>query len=187
MITVRELSAGLYGAWRLAQGDRGGLAYFDASPQGARRSFHAALVALPIATLFLVLDLVHQDIDAHLAKIAVVFLLAFALDWAAYPLAVLKLAPMMGCDDRVLLYIPALNWARVLELVALLPAALAGAVEITGIGALLRLILMMAVLVYQWFVAKTALEITGAQAAFLAGLNLMMGFIISIWALSLVR
>jgi hypothetical protein len=178
---------GLYGAWRLAHGDKAGLAYFDASAKGAMRSFYAALVALPVATVFLTLDLTHQDIDTPAAKVALVFLLAFALDWAAFPLVVLKLAPMMGCDDRVLRYIPALNWARVLELVALLPAAAAGAAETGGLGALLRLILMMVVLVYHWFVAKAALEVTGAQATFLVGLNLIMGFVISLWALHLIQ
>ena len=187
MITVREISAGLFGAWRLAHGDKAGLGYFDASANGAMRSFYAAMVALPVATLFLALDLTHQEIDAPATKIALVYLLAFALDWAAFPLAVLKLAPMMGCDDRVLRYIPALNWARVLELVALLPAAAAGAVDAGGAGVLLRLILMMVILVYHWFVAKAALEVTGPQAALLVGLNLMMGFVISIWASSLLQ
>ncbi len=187
MITVRELSSGLYGAWRLAHGDRAGLAYFDASANGAMRSFHAALVALPIAILFLGLDLTQQEFTTPGLRIALVFLLAFALDWAAFPLVVLGLAPMMNCDDHVLRYIPALNWARVLELVVLLPAAVVGVAEAGGMGALFRLILMMIVLVYHWFVAKAALEVTGPQAAFLVGLNLVMGFIISLWALSLIR
>ena len=187
MITVRELSSGLYGAWRLAHGDRAGLGYFDASVNGAMRSFHAALVALPVAALFLGLDLTQQEITTPGLRIALVFLLAFALDWAAFPLAVLALAPMMNCDDHVLRYIPALNWARVLELVVLLPAAVVGVTEAGGMGALLRFILMMIVLVYHWFVAKAALEVTGRQAAFLVGLNLVMGFIISLWALSLIR
>jgi hypothetical protein len=187
LITVREVSSGLYGAWRLAQGDKGGLSYFDASAKGAMRSFHAALIALPLATLFLALDLSQQEIETPVALVVLVFLLAFALDWAAFPLVVLELAPMMGCDDRVLRYIPALNWARVLELAILLPAAAAGTAEAGGMGAMFRLILMVVVLVYHWFVAKAALEITGPQAAFLVGLNLVMGFIISVWALKLIH
>ncbi len=187
MITVHELSMGLTGAWRLARGDRAGLGYFDASANGAIRSFYAALVALPLATLFLGLDLANQDIDTPVAAIVLVFLLAFVLDWAAFPLAVLGLAPKMGFEDHVLRYIPALNWARVLELVVLLPAAALGAAEVGGMGAMFRLVLMMVVLVYHWFVAKAALEVTGPQAAFLVGLNLLMGFIISLWVLSLIR
>ena len=187
MITVHELSMGLTGAWRLAHGDRAGLSYFDASANGAIRSFYAALLALPLATLFLGLDLANQDIDSPVAAIVLVFLLAFALDWAAFPLAVLGLAPMMGYEDNVLRYIPALNWARVLELVVLLPAAVLGAAEAGGIGAMFRIALMIIVLVYHWFVAKAALEVTGPQAAFLVALNLLMGFIISLWALSLIR
>ncbi len=187
MITIPEISSGLFGAWRLALGDKAGLSYFDATASGALRSFHAAFLALPLGILFLILDLTRQDLDAPGAMIALVFLLAFALDWAAFPLVVLKLAPMMGCDDHVLRYIPALNWARVLELAVLLPAAAVGAADAGGGGALLRLILMMVVLFYHWFVAKTALEVTAPQAAFLVGLNLVMGFIISLWALTMIQ
>ncbi|MCH8917751.1 MAG: hypothetical protein IIC52_06820 [Proteobacteria bacterium] len=123
----------------------------------------------------------------NVGAIVLVFLLAFALDWAAFPLAVLALAPSMDFEDHVLRYIPALNWARVLELVVLLPAAAIGGAEPGGLGVLFRLALMIIVLVYHWFVAKSALEVTGPQAAFLVGLNLVMGFIISLWALSLIR
>lgn len=187
MITVHELSMGLTGAWRLAHWDKAGLAYFDASAKGALRSFYAALVALPLATVFLGLDLVRQELDTPVVAIVLVFLLAFALDWAAFPLAVLALAPSMDFEEHVLRYIPALNWARVLELVVLLPAAAIGGAEPGGLGVLFRLVLMIIVLVYHWFVAKSALEVTGPQAAFLVGLNLVMGFIISLWALSLIR
>ncbi len=186
VITAGEISAGLYGAFRLAKGDRSGLAFFDATPEGALRSFHAALVALPVAALFLGLDLTHQTVAAPAIKVVVVFLLAFALDWGVYPLLVLKMAPTMGCEDKVMLYIPALNWARVLELVALLPGAIAGVILPEGAAGLIRLALMGLVLAYHWFVARAALGITGGQAAFLVGLNLVLGFLIGLWALALV-
>ena len=40
--TTREIVFGLYGAWRLAHLDRGGLGYFDASVEGFWKSFFAA-------------------------------------------------------------------------------------------------------------------------------------------------
>ncbi|HSR55827.1 MAG TPA: hypothetical protein VLN73_06275 [Alphaproteobacteria bacterium] len=186
MITSGEISVGLYGAWRLAKGDKSGLAFFDATAEGALRSFHAALLALPIAALYLGLDLSQQPISAPLLKVLVVFLLAFALDWAAYPLVVMQMAPAMNCDDKVLLYIPALNWARVLELIVLMPAAFAGVIFPEGLAGLIRLVLMGAVMVYHWFVAKSALGVTGAQAAFLVLLNMVLGIVIGLWALALV-
>ena len=128
-----------------------------------------------------------QGLDAPVVAIGLVVLLAFALDWAAFPLAVLALAPSMDFEDHVLRYIPALNWARVLELVVLLPAAAIGGAEPGGLGVLFRLAQMISVLVYHWFVAKSALEVTGPQAALLVGPNLVLGFIISLLALSLDR
>ena len=49
MITSREIVTSLFGAWRLAQFQADGLRYLDASREGARRSFWAAVIALPAA------------------------------------------------------------------------------------------------------------------------------------------
>lgn len=188
MITAAEISAGLYGAWRLARGDEAGLDYFDATPQGALRSFHAALLALPIVVLFQTVELSqHELIAASPGKIAIVTILTFALDWAAYPLIVLKMAPNMGFDDKVMRFIPALNWARVLSVGALVIATLIGMAVGGGVSILFSFILTALVLVYHWFVAKASLQITGGQAALLVAIDLVMTYIIGVWGLSLLR
>ena len=46
MITAREVSYGLFGAWRLAHLDRRGMEYFDTSIDGFWRSFWAAAWAM---------------------------------------------------------------------------------------------------------------------------------------------
>lgn len=187
MITLGEITKGLYGACRLARGDRGGLAWFDASPEGALRSFYAALIAFPIASALLIFDLSRISVGASTLKIALVYVLAYALDWAAYPLVVHGLAPNMGYQAHFLRYIPALNWSRVLELAVLLPG---GAIIASGVGGplqILPLILFAAVVVYHWFVAKVALDISGGKAAGLVAVNFVIGITIGVWAQSLIR
>ncbi len=182
-----EATKGLYGAWRLAQGKRDGLAWFDASPAGALRSFHAALIAFPIATLLLAFDLSRIAVEASIPNIAIVYVLAYALDWAAYPLVVHGLGPAMGYQAHFLRYVPALNWSRVLELAALLPAGVIMASGLAGPVLILPYILFGAIVLYHWFVAKAALDITGGKAAGLVGINLVLGVVISLWAQSLLR
>lgn len=186
MISPREATAGLYGAWRLAHGDREGLDFFDASPEGAIRSFAAAVIALPVAAMLLWLEMTHMPAAASGGRVLLVFLLAYGLEWAAVPLAVYHLAPMLGCEDRFLRFVSAFNWARVLEAVAFLPAGAIVAAELGGILAVIPLIVLGAVIFYHWFVAKAALEVTGGQAAFLVALYVVIGLVISFWARSLI-
>jgi len=188
VITAAEIVAGLYGAWRLARGDKGGLAYFDATPEGAWRSFQAAFIALPVVVLFQGTELMnHELITASGPKIIIVTILTFVIDWATYPLLVLKMAPAMGFDDKVLRFLPALNWARVLSVAALVIAALIGMAVGGGVSVLVSLALTGLVLVYHWFVAKAALEITGSQAAFLVAIDLVLTYLIGIWGLNMLR
>ncbi|MDH3475449.1 MAG: hypothetical protein OEM59_17350 [Rhodospirillales bacterium] len=187
-MTAAELSAGLYGAWRLARGDRAGLDYFDATPEGAWRSFQAAFIALPVVVLFQGVELMnHELITASGPKIIIVTILTFAIDWVAYPLLVLKMAPAMGFDAKVLRFLPALNWARVLSVAALVIATLIGLAVGRNVSVLFSLALTGLVLVYHWFVAKAALEISGGQAAFLVAIDLVLTYLIGIWGLNMLR
>jgi hypothetical protein len=188
VITAAEISAGLYGAWRLARGDKTGLDHFDATAEGAWRSFQAAFIALPVVVLFRGYELMgHELITASGTKIIIVTVLSFAIDWTAYPFLVLKMAPAMGFDDKVLRFIPALNWARVLSLAALVVATLIGMAVGGGLSVLFSIALTGLVLVYHWFVAKSALEISGGQAAFLVAFDLVLTYLILIWGLNMLR
>jgi hypothetical protein len=188
VITAAEISAGLYGAWRLARGDKAGLDYFDATPEGAWRSFQTAIIALPVVVLFRGYELMgHEMITASGPKIIIVTVLSFALDWFLYPLLVLKMAPVMGFDDKVLRFIPALNWARVLSLAALVIATLLGMAAGDSILVLFNIALTGLVLVYHWFVTKSALGIRGGQAAFLVAFDLVITYLILIWGLNMLR
>lgn len=186
MISARETSAGLYGAWRLAHGDRDGLDWFDASPEGAMRSFAAAVLALPIAAMLLGLEMIHQPAEASGARVILVYLIAYGLEWAGVLLVIHWISPMLDCEDRFLRFVPAYNWARVLEMAAFLPAGAIVAAGLGGLLAIVPLVVLCAVVVYHWFVAKAALEITGGQAAFIVALNISIGVVISVWARSLV-
>ena len=56
-LTARETVYSIFGAYRLAMLDKTGLSYLDRSPEGAIRSFHAALIVLPAYAVLVVLRL----------------------------------------------------------------------------------------------------------------------------------
>jgi hypothetical protein len=187
VITLSEVTRGIYGAWRLALGQRDGLAWFDASPTGALRSFFAALIAFPIATILLAFDLARFEVAASAPQIALVYTLAYALDWAAFPLVVHGLGPSLGYEAHFLRYIPALNWSRVMELAVLLPGGIILGTGISGPLLIIPALLFAAVVLYHWYVAKVALDISNGKAASLVAINIFIGVMISLWAQNLIR
>ncbi len=186
MISLREITAGLYGAWQLALGKRGGLAHFDATPEGAWRSFAAGIIALPLVLFFQTQGILESEmIKASTERVLIVSALAFILDWGAYPLLVLHLAPRFGFDDKVLRYLPAFNWGRLLGVIAVSLVSLVTMGIGGGAQLLFGFIVMGALIVYFWWVAKAALEISNGQAGFLVGIDLVITYFISAWAVRL--
>lgn len=186
MITAREAASGLYGAWRLAQGDRNGLGYFDASYYGFWRSFWAAAIVAPAYVLIIGLSQGNEGVTAGPMRVLAVHAIAYALDWTAFPLAMVFAAKALGRDATYLRFIVALNWAKVLEAAALLPAALIAAMAPGGPAEIVPLLAFGAVLVYHWWVTKCGLGADGLEAAGIVGVNLAIGVVITVWAQSLI-
>jgi hypothetical protein len=181
MPSFSEVLYGVFGAWRLALLDRGGMNYFDRSLSGFWKSFFAAALVAPAYLILVVLDLAESNSDAGVLRIFIVHLSAYTLSWVAFPLAVLHICEAIDKREAFVGYIVALNWAEVIQAVVLFPvlllnAALGGAAA--GFG-LLTAVVYLLVLGYQWFVTKTALGIAGLGAAGLVALDLMIGVLIN--------
>jgi hypothetical protein len=185
MITAREAASGLYGAWRLAHGDRMGLGYFDASLDGFWRSFWAAAIVAPAYLLLIGLSQGEAGGTAGPMRAFTVHAIAYALDWTAFPLAMVFGTRALGREANYLRFIVALNWAKVIEAAILLPAALLAAVVPGGLAGALPLLGFGLVLVYHWWVTKCGLGADGMEAAGIVGVNLAIGVAITVWAQSL--
>jgi len=175
MIALREAASGLYGAWRLAHLDRGGHRWFDATREGAIRSFWAAAIAAP-AFLLIVLSRPDVEFDAGRAAPDVDFVrsllvqsVSYAILWAAFPLVAEKLVRLVDRAGRFLALVCAYNWANVISLCA---QAAAHVIVLAGIlpaplANMLRLVVLLVVVGYHGFVVKTALDVGwGAAAGF---------------------
>lgn len=180
MISAREAAYALSGALRLARMDPGGLSHFDISVPGFWRSFYAAVLVAPVYVLLMIFYAVLHPVDTGPVRWVLVEAIAYVIEWTAYPLAMFTIARWLACSDNYIRYIVAHNWANVLGIVLFLPLATLAAINPALIG--LLYMAMIAVFVYQWYVAKTALAITGQEAAMLMVFNLVLSFFINVVA-----
>lgn len=176
-----ETARGLYGAWRLLRGDPGGLAGFDDSAEGVWKSFFAAVLSAPGYGLLLALHLGRNPPEADAASVLAIHLLAYVISWTAFPLAAYYFARGLDREARWTGFVVALNWSKVWQLAIYLPpAVLAGAViPDPAVAGLVSLAGVIAVLVYQWYVTRSALDIPGPTAAGLTAVDLLLGLLIT--------
>jgi hypothetical protein len=178
MLTLREVSYGLYGAWRLAWRDPRAMAWFDRSLEGAIRSFWAAAIAYPGFLVLLLLRFEPADWHAPaIYRIVLVESIGYVIGWCAYPLAALPFCRWLAPEERALGFIVAYNWSQVLQTALLLPLALFGALHIAPSYAIAyaELVAYLAILVYEWFIARIALDAGGLPATVLVMLDFVLG------------
>ena len=183
-----EVQTAVGGALRLAIGDRRGLNFFDASIDGFWRSFRAGLICYPLYLLlvgFRVTDAQWEISGA--APILLVETIAYVISWVGFPLLILPVARHFSRSDRFLSFIVAYNWAQIPQTAVFVLVGLAGA---TGLqppsGAYLAgLLAAIAALVYEWYIARVALAVTGTQATLVVIVYLLLSTALGHIALSL--
>lgn len=179
--TLSEIAHGLYGAWRLLKRDPQGASHFRGDEEGFWNSFFAAVLVAPGYGVLVALHLSDFGPSADAVSTAVIHLEAYALTWLAYPAALHFLCVGLEREERWLGFVVALNWTKVIQLVLYLPLALLAATDLLGPGgsALATLLGMAIVLVYQWYVTRTLLDLPGMSAAGLTGIDLVLGIFIT--------
>jgi hypothetical protein len=167
MLNLAEIGPALYGAWRLALFDPGGMRYFDRSLNGFWRSFRVAILAAPLTALLIWFHLSGMRVDAGWLRIVTAETIAYVVGWVAFPLAAFYAAPIIDREDHYLGLVVAYNWASLIQLAVLLPAyALASSQLVSpGLSDAVSRTAEIAILVYEWFVFRTALQIPGLGAA----------------------
>jgi len=176
-----EITRGLFGAVVLARGDTRALDFFDRTPDGALRSFYAAVVVLPLYAVMEALQLGGQSVAAGAPRILVVELLAYVIGWTAFPVAMIPLVKLIDRPERYFDFLPAYNWVSLVQMAVFFPVmllTLSGALP-PGIAGGLGWILTAALILYTWIVLRTTLGIGGGTAAGLVVVDLMLGLMLS--------
>lgn len=177
----QEVGTALYGAWRMAMRDPNGLFYLDRTPHGAWRSFLAALPVVP-AQLALALWRLDAPVETHsLPWLLAVELLAAIVSWTGFALLMSHITGFLDRKNRYPDFLCAYNWSSVIQMALYLPAVLLTAVlplpELLANGVLLGVSL--ALLSYEWFVIRTALQVSGGMTAGIILLELFFSSLVT--------
>jgi hypothetical protein len=187
MITAREVSVSLFGAWRLAHLDAGGLNYFDRTETGFWRSFWAAALVAPIYALLIWVRVAETGVNAGPVRILLVESIGYAINWTAYPLAAWYAVQALGRGDRYFGYFCAYNWSTALLLCLFIPVAAINGLELLPkpITMLLGYVVTFAALFYHYFIARNALDIEKLPAIGLVAIDLIIGVFLQSFTIAL--
>jgi hypothetical protein len=170
------IEAGLRGAFLLARGQPHGLMLIEDTPAGLARSFWAAAICLPgfLALRFLAWAETGGP-PAGVAMGLAAELIGFVCAWAGFALASLPLARAQGREALWPHFVAAWNWTNVVQYVVMLVLALPASLFLPDwVGHGLGLATLGYAAWLEWFVAKSALRITGPQALGFVGLDLLL-------------
>lgn len=177
---LNEAAASLTGAWRLAHFDASGMGYFNTTTEGVWRSFYAAALVAPLYALLLAVAYPLLDPSPDGLRFILVESEGYVLSWVAYPLIVAWLTVRLGCWNRFPAYIVAYNWAMVLANGVTIPINIARVAEFVpaDAGGFLWLVGISAVFAYLWFIARTALAVSGMAATGIVLVDLALSLLI---------
>jgi hypothetical protein len=166
-LTAREMLYSLYGAYRLARLDKDGVVYFDSTPEGAMRSFHAAVLVLPAYVVLTLLRQWDQLGDLSLVRFLMVEGIAYVISWTAYPLLMFHVSGLLDRADHFYTFLCAYNWSSVIQMAVYLPVVLLAETGLLppALSEGLVMITTLLILVYQWFVVRTTLDVNPGVAA----------------------
>ncbi len=180
MISVGEVFSALYGAGRLARFDTTGMAFFDISARGFWRSFYAAVIVAPFYGTLLAIRFSTAETSVSGARYIAVEIITYIISWVIFPVVMASFTKIIDREEEYPRFVIAYNWAAVLQNAVYIPLAmLAAGGAISGVNAnMLGMAALMIILVYSWFVAKTALDLNAFMATGIVVLDLVLSIFI---------
>jgi len=189
LLSLAEIGPAVYGAWRLVLFVPDGMRYFDRSLHGFWRSFRLAIWLAPPSFLADAIALSDMKVTGGWSNIGAAGwlglgaaeIIGYVIAWTAFPLAAYYLTRLIGRGDHYLGYIVADNWAGVIETPFYLLAIIIAYAGIFPIGwaQLFPVVARLMVLVYEWYIARTALNISGLGAIGMVLVGLFISLMIN--------
>ncbi|HUC10122.1 MAG TPA: hypothetical protein VL985_06810 [Stellaceae bacterium] len=180
--TWAEVRWALIGCLRLARGDRHGLECFDRTLDGFWRSFLSAFLSYPFFLILLMMRVSLADWNAAGGlSIMLIETIGYVISWVAFPLMMISLLRWVGREDRFCDFMVPYNWCQLPQSVLFV---IVGIESETGalsdpISQGIEIAAAVAVLAYEWYIARVALETSGATATMVVLVDLVLGVLIT--------
>jgi hypothetical protein len=180
--TWAEVRWALVGCLRLARGDRGGLACFDRSLDGFWRSFTAAFLGYPLFLLLLMMRVSLADWNATGgAQIILIETIGYVISWVAFPLVMLSVLRWIGREQRYFDFMVPYNWCQLPQSALAVVVGLQAESGLVGDPLSQTIVIagVAAVFLYEWYVARVALEIRAAAATMIVLIDFVLGELVT--------
>jgi hypothetical protein len=180
--TWAEVRLAMIGALRLARGDRGGLSCFDRSLDGFWRSFRAAVIGYPLYLVLLSMRVTVGEWERSGALLIItVETIAYVIAWTAFPLMMLIVTQRIARPQRFFDFMVPYNWSQLPQSALFVLVGLETKSGVLGAqpAQAIEVAAAVAVLVYEWFIARVALDTTASVAVFVVVVDLLLGALIS--------
>lgn len=182
MLTFHEIASVVVGLRRLLRFDILGFACFDTTAEGVRRSFRAAWVVAPIYAIDSLLMFLSAPTAVTFPQFAIMRVLTYIILWTLWPVTVFDLSRWLGCQEHFAKYIVAYNWFRVIESTAMVPLII---LQQSPFGhnpmvESLLLTMMVAMIVYNWFIIRVGLRVGATTAFALVVIDLLLSDLVHV-------
>jgi hypothetical protein len=171
--TTNEVVAALQGAIRLARLDAGGLSLFDRTVGGFWRSFFAAVLIAPVR-VFLLMTTREVPADVDGLRVFAVETIAYVISWLIFPFAMLFVVDLMNRRARYFDYLVPYNWSNIPQAILVVMASGVASL-VPSLSGLLLVVVVVSILIYEWFIAKVGLQISNTAAIALALFDFALG------------
>lgn len=179
---LAEVRLALTGALRLARGDPTGLAYFDATEEGFWHSFRAAALCYPLYLILLAFPIeIGDPVEIDTGRVIAVETIHYVISWVAFPLLMLPLVDRLQRGHRYFGFMVAYNWCQVPQTALFALVALGGGIGLMSAQGMLvaDLIVGLAALVYEWYVARVALAVSRPKAALVIAVDIALATLLT--------
>ena len=105
--------------------------------------------------------------------------LSYVCGWVGFPIAAIFLTRLLGLSARYVPLVVADNWSAVVQMVLYATVVLVGTLLPPQLRALALLVATLIVLIYQWFVIRTALGTSGGTALGLVVIDVLLSMALS--------
>ena len=184
MPSRREIIAAMFGAWRLMRFDADGMNWFNLTIDGFWRSFFAAVPVAPFFALLVYFDFKRQTGPIDVGHEIIVTIMVYGIGWAIVPLIMIPLTKLLGLSRGFVPMMVAYNWVTLPQIVIQVLAALPGASGLISeeLSGTVLFAAVIYILVFEWFVIRTALQTTALTAVGITVLIETIGVLINIMA-----